>query len=303
MSAPDFFSQAGGLLEGKVRLGEPMSLHTSWRIGGPAEVFAEPRGLEDLLLLIKYARRYGMPLTVIGAGTNLLVKDGGIDGLVVQIGGGFADLQVNGATITAGGGVRLSRLAAAARDAGWGGFEFLAGIPGTVGGAVVMNAGANGSTVGDLVSGVTCVDVGGNVLRLERDRLIWGYRSSGLQGRDLIVLEAAFGGIPRERELIAADMERYLNSRKSSQPLEYPNSGSVFKNPPGNYAGKLIQEAGCRGMRIGDAQVSEKHANFIINKGKAKAREVLELIDTVRSRVRDMSGITLELEVKVMGRD
>lgn len=302
MSALKFFSMVSGLLRGKISLGEPMSLHTSWKIGGPAEVFAEPRGIDDLVLLIKYARRYSLPLTVIGAGTNILVGDGGIGGVVVKVGGGLADLKLEGSLVTAGGGVRLSRLASAARDAGLGKFEFLAGIPGTVGGAVVMNAGANGSSVGDLVAGVTCVDSEGDIIHLERGRLDWGYRSSGLQGTDLIVVEAVFEGIPRERELIARDMEKYLNSRKSSQPLEYPNSGSVFKNPPGSFAGKLIQEAGCRGMRIGGAQVSEKHANFIVNLGGAKSGEVLELISAVRDRVLEKYGVSLEMEVKVLGR-
>lgn len=302
MSALKFFSRVSGLLRGKIRLGEPMSLHTSWKIGGPAEVFAEPRGIDDLVLLMKYARRYGLPLTVIGAGTNILVGDGGISGIVVKVGGGLADLKLDGSLVTAGGGVRLARLASAARDAGLGKFEFLAGIPGTVGGAVVMNAGANGSSVGDLVAGVTCVDSAGDIIRLDRGRLNWGYRSSGLQGSDLIVVEAVFEGIPRERELIARDMEKYLNSRNSSQPLEYPNSGSIFKNPPGGFAGKLIQEAGCRGMRIGGAQVSEKHANFIVNLGGAKSGEVLELISAVRDRVLEKYGISLEMEVKVLGR-
>lgn len=302
MSGLKFFSLMSELIKGKISLAEPMSLHTSWKIGGPAEIFAEPRGIDDLVLLIKYARRYSMPLTVIGAGTNILVGDGGIDGLVVKVGGGLADLKLEGTLVTAGGGVRLPRLASAARDAGLGKFEFLAGIPGTVGGAVVMNAGANGSSVAELVTGVTCVDSLGEIKRLERDRLSWGYRSSGLQGTDLIVVEASFEGIPRDKELIARDMEKYLNSRNSSQPLEYPNSGSVFKNPPGSFAGKLIQESGCRGMIIGGAQVSLKHANFIVNLGGAKSGEVLELISEVRERVREKYGISLEMEVKVLGR-
>lgn len=303
MLDPDSCGELRDLFEGSLIFREPMSLHTSWRIGGPAEVFAEPRGVEGLKVILKYAGRLGIPVTVIGAGTNILVKDGGITGIVIQVGSGLSDIKIDGHLITAGGGLRLSRLASAVRDAGIGGFEFIAGIPGTVGGAVVMNAGAYGSSVSDLVNRVTCIDFTGEELHLENGQMEWGYRKSALQGKDLIVVEAVFGGSPRDRDLIAADMEKYISSRKAKQPLEYPNSGSVFKNPPGNYAGKLIDEAGCRGMRVGDAQVSVKHTNFIVNLGKATAREVLDLIAAVKNRVLEQSGINLEMEVKVLGWD
>ncbi|MHB8157659.1 MAG: UDP-N-acetylmuramate dehydrogenase [Desulfocucumaceae bacterium] len=303
MKAPDFLSVMTGLFKGDLKFREPMSLHTSWRIGGPAEIFVEPRGIEDLKVLTEYVRRYKLSLTVIGAGTNVLVKDGGISGVVLQMGSGFSDIRVEGAIISAGGGVRLSRLASIARDATLGGFEFLSGIPGTVGGAVVMNAGANGSSVSGLIRQINCIDFEGNLLSLNSGQLDWGYRRSGLQGRGKIVVEAVFEGIPRDKDIISSDMEKYMGSRKASQPLEYPNSGSVFKNPPLCFAGKLIQDAGCRGMRIGDAQVSEKHANFIVNLGRAKAGDVLQLIAAVRDRVFDKYGVDLEMEVKVLGRD
>ncbi|MFZ5651461.1 MAG: UDP-N-acetylmuramate dehydrogenase [Bacillota bacterium] len=303
MLAPDFCSQIRDQFRGGLLFREPMISHTSWRIGGPADVLAEPRDVEDLVFLLKWAGRYGIPLTVIGAGTNLLVKDGGIDGVVVQIGVGISNLSIKGDVITAGGGLRLSRLASAARDAGLGGFEFLSGIPGTVGGAVLMNAGAYGSTVSNLVEEVKCVDYSGNPVLMEGRRMDWGYRKSGLEGKGLIVVEAVFRGAPRDRDLIQADMEKYINSRKTKQPLEYPSCGSVFKNPPGSYAGMLIDEAGCRGLRVGDAQVSLKHSNFIVNLGNASAGDVLELIDNVRRRVFEKSGISLEMEVKVLGRD
>ncbi|MCL6479358.1 MAG: UDP-N-acetylmuramate dehydrogenase [Peptococcaceae bacterium] len=280
-----------------------MSLHTSWRIGGPAEIFVEPRGIEDLKVIIKYAGNKGIPLTVIGGGTNILVRDGGIGGIVVKIGSGFADVKVDGETITAGGGVKLYRLASAAKEAGLGGFEFLAGIPGTVGGAVVMNAGAYGSFVSHLITEVTCVDFTGDLQRLYSGQIEWGYRKSALQDRNMIVVAAVFRGYPRDQDRIAADTERFLSSRKAKQPLEYPSAGSVFKNPPGNYAGKLIQDAGCQGLRMGDAQVSAKHANFIVNLGKARAADVLDLIEAVREKVLLNSGVNLEMEVKVLGRD
>ena len=303
MLDPDSYGELRELFEGVMMFREPMSQHTSWRIGGPAEVLAEPRGVDDLKLILKYAASLGIPVTVIGAGTNILVKDGGIKGIVIQVGSGLSDLRMEGQQVTAGGGLRLSRLALAVRDAGIGGFEFIAGIPGTVGGAAVMNAGSYGSSVSDLVNRVTCIDFAGEELYLENGQLEWGYRKSALQGKDLIVVEAVFRGNLRDRDLIAADMEKFISSRKAKQPLEYPNSGSVFKNPPGNYAGKLIDQAGCRGMRVGDAQVSVKHTNFIVNLGKATARDVLDLIAAVKVRVLEQSGVNLEMEVKVLGRD
>ncbi|MFZ5596343.1 MAG: UDP-N-acetylmuramate dehydrogenase [Bacillota bacterium] len=303
MPGPDFYREVRGLIKSDLLIDEPMKLHTSWRIGGPADIFVDPVGAEDLGLLLKQAVLHNIPITVIGAGSNMLVRDGGIRGLVIRIGSGFSDISIEGTAITAGGGVKLSRLAAAARDACIGGLEFLAGIPGTVGGAVVMNAGANGSSVSALVSKVVCIDYNGNTVRLEKEEMGWGYRTSGLQDRDLIVIEAVFNGYRRGREEISSDMERNLRVRKEAQPLELPNSGSVFKNPPGNYAGKLIQEAGCQGLRVGDAQVSTKHANFIVNLGGARASHVLELIEEVKARVRARAGVTLEMEVKVLGCD
>jgi UDP-N-acetylmuramate dehydrogenase len=303
MSASGLCSDLKKLIKGSVVCQEPMFLHTSWRIGGPAEIFAEPRGIGDLAVLMEYADCRGILLTVIGAGTNILVRDGGISGIVVKISDGLSGVGISGQVITAGAGFRFSRLASAAREAGIGGFEFAAGIPGTVGGAVIMNAGSNGASTSDLVCGVTCIDFKGRPFRLENRQIDWGYRTSGLQGRDIIVVEAVFKGYPREKDLIAADIENFLHRRKASQPLEYPNSGSVFKNPPGHFAGRLIQEAGCQGMRVGDAQVSTKHANFIINLGKARASDVMDLITRVREMVLDKFGIGLEMEVKVLGCD
>ncbi|MHB8917130.1 MAG: UDP-N-acetylmuramate dehydrogenase, partial [Desulfocucumaceae bacterium] len=162
---------------------------------------------------------------------------------------------------------------------------------------------AYGSSVGERVLGITCIDYQGNLHHLEGGQLDWGYRKSGLQERDLIVLEAVLKGFRRDRELVAMDIEKIIGSRKAKQPLEYPSAGSVFKNPPGNYAGKLIQESGCQGLRVGDAQVSTKHANFIVNLGRATAAEILELITAVRERVLAQYGVSLEMEVKVLGRD
>jgi len=303
MSGPDHGAELKRLLKGTVIFREPMSLHTSWRIGGAAEIFVEPGGLEDLRAVLAYAREKGLPLTVIGAGSNLLVRDGGISGVVVRIGQGFDQIRQEGETLTAGGGAKLSRLALVAREAGVGGLEFMAGIPGSVGGAVIMNAGAYGSSMGDLITGVTSLDLEGNLSHLDGGQMEWGYRRSALQGKGMIVLEAGFRGHLRDKGLIAGDIERILASRKSKQPLEYPSAGSVFKNPPGHYAGRLVQEAGCQGMRLGDAQVSTKHANFIVNLGEARASEVLDLIAAVREKVLARFGVSLETEVKVLGHD
>ncbi len=303
MSGPEHRGGIGGLTGSPVMFREPMYLHTSWRIGGPADILVEPRGIVDLKAVLAYARHNGLPVTVIGAGTNLLVRDGGIPRVVVKIAGGMSGISVEGETVTAGGGAKLHRLAAAAREAGLGGLEFIAGIPGSVGGAVIMNAGAYGSSVGERVTEVTCMDPEGNLHRLYGGEMEWGYRKSALQGKGLIVVEAVFRGYPRDKELISSDIENILASRKAKQPLEYPSAGSVFKNPPGKYAGKLIQEAGCQGMRVGDAQVSTKHANFIINLGKATASDVLKLIAAVREKVMEKFGVSLEMEVKVLGRD
>lgn len=302
MPVSSLYDELKSLLQGRVLLQEPMSLHTSWRIGGPADIFAEPAGVEDLRQLFKSADDNDMPLTVIGAGTNILVRDGGINGIVLKAHKG-PGITVEGSLITCAGGVRLSRLTSTARDACLGGFEFLAGIPGTVGGAVIMNAGANGSSASRLIEKVTCIDYEGNLLCLEKGQIEWGYRKSGLQGKYLAVVEVVFRGYPQDRDMIILEMKKYMNIRKDKQPLEYPNAGSVFKNPPGEYAGKLIQDAGCQGLRVGDAQVSTKHANFIINLGKARAVEVLELISIVRERVFTEFGTSLEMEVKVLGRD
>ncbi len=303
MQAADHCGEIAKMIKGALLRQEPMHLHTSWRIGGPAEIFAEPRDVEDLKALVSYSGRRGLPLAVIGAGTNLLVRDGGVRGIVVKIGGAFGDISVDRGTVVAGGGAKLRRLASAARDAGLGGFEFMYGIPGSVGGAVVMNAGAYGRSMGDLVVEVTCLDYAGELHRLDSGLMEWGYRKSALQGRGMIVLEAVFRGYPRDREIVASDMERIIISRKAKQPLEHPSAGSVFKNPPGNYAGKLIQESGCQGMRVGDAQVSTRHANFIVNLGRARAADVLELIAMVRERVLERFGVSLEMEVKVLGCD
>lgn len=303
MAYSDWAGELEDLIKGTVVTNELMRQHTSWRIGGPAEVFVNPLGVADLRQVFKFSRQNSIPLTVIGAGTNLLVRDGGIKGIVVKIGEKMASLDVSGENITAGGGVKLGRLAAAACEAGIGGFEFLAGIPGTVGGAVVMNAGANGSSISGVVQEVFLLDPEGNEHRMGVGEMGYGYRTSFLQDSSYTVVGAAFCGRRRSPGDIKAEMSGYLARRKASQPLDMPNAGSVFKNPPGDAAGRLIEAAGCKGLRVGDAQVSPKHANFIVNLGAATARDVLTLIEEVRGRVFDRYGIKLLTEIRVLGID
>lgn len=295
--------QLADLLPGRVRFHEPMKLHTTWRIGGPADIFVEPQGVDDLARALAFARRENLPVAVIGGGSNLLVKDGGIRGLVIKIGEGLAQLEILGARISAGAGAKLARLTRAAKEAGIGGCEFLAGIPGTVGGAVIMNAGAYGKATGDICTAVKLMDEAGRLEERSGAALGFGYRTSSLKGSKLIVVEASFQGVFREPQAIEAEMKGILEKRKQTQPLGHPSAGSVFKNPPGTSAGFLIEQAGGKGMRVGDAAVSHVHANFIVNLGRAAARDVLELMERVKMLVWQKYAVELEPEVQILGED
>lgn len=289
------------ILPGRVRSGELMKKHTSWRIGGPADIFAEPASREEMQLTVSYAHERSIPLIIIGAGTNILVSDKGFRGIIIKVGSGLDRISVNENLITAGAGAKLSRLAAAARDAGLGGFEFLAGIPGTVGGAVVMNAGANGSSVGTLVIEILLLNPDGCFIKKTKDEMKFGYRSSILQDEQTVVMEAVFSCYRRDKEAVREAMEAYIKKRKDTQPLQYPSAGSIFKNPPGDSAGRLIEAAGLKGERVGGAQISMLHANFIVNLGGATACDVLMLIDRARKKVLECFGLELKPEIKVIG--
>ncbi|WP_066634775.1 UDP-N-acetylmuramate dehydrogenase [Desulfolucanica intricata] len=289
------------ILAGKIRYNEPMSKHTSWRIGGPAELLVEPQGLTDLQLAIHYAGIKKMPVTIIGNGTNLLVSDSGIKGMVIKIGSGLAGIKVKDFTITVGAGAKLARVASTAQQAGLGGLEFMAGIPGTLGGAIVMNAGANGSTISDFLQDIIVVDDHGEVISMKKEEVSFGYRTSSLQELPFIVVEATLKCFSRDSQEIKDRIKTLWEKRKASQPLDYPNAGSVFRNPPGDSAGRLIETAGGKALRVGDAQVSEKHANFIVNLGRATAVDVLSLISKVQDLVYNKHGIELSPEVRVLG--
>lgn len=294
----DLLTRLSGRVESNVSLRE----YTTWRVGGPAEVLVEPAGIGDLCLVVEYARERDIPLTVIGNGSNLLISDEGIGGIVVKLGPRMSRIVIGEGFIQVEAGARLAGILTAARDAGCGGLEFLAGIPASVGGAVAMNAGANGSSIGDRVLEATVVDLNGKVHFKTHDELGFGYRTSALHDEAAIVVSVKLGCFPKSAAAIRAEVEQHLARRKQTQPLEYPSAGSVFRNPPGETAGRLIELAGAKGLRIGDAEVSRKHANFIVNLGAAKSREIRQLMFQVQRLVSEQTGIWLEPEVKLLGR-
>ncbi len=289
------------LLGIKPLVNEPMRRHTSWRIGGPAEFFIEPRDIEETQKCIMLANSLNLPLTVIGNGTNLLVRDSGLPGLTMKIGRGLKKIRVLEQVIIAEAGAALPAVANTARECGLGGFAWSAGIPGTIGGAVIMNAGANGGEISELIKSVKVINSKGQILELAKEQLGFAYRTSALQGSDLVVVEAAFQCWHADREVIQKQMQAFLEKRAAAQPLGYPNAGSVFKNPPGDSAGRLIEMAGFKGMRVGNAEVSTKHANWIVNLGGATADDVLTLIDMIREKVKEKFNVALQLEVRVLG--
>lgn len=279
---------------------EPMSRHTTFRIGGPADYFVCP-DREQIAAVLAVAKKCGMAITVIGNGSNLLVGDKGIRGLVVEIGSAMNQIMVDKNHITAGAGALLSQVAAKAVAAELGGMEFAAGIPGSVGGAVTMNAGAYGGEMKDILRTVTVLTPEGELKTLDVSEMDLSYRHSCVPEQQYIVLEAEIELGYKPEEEIRAQMEELRNKRIEKQPLEYPSAGSTFKRPEGYFAGKLIMDAGLRGYRVGDAQVSEKHCGFVINRKNASAQEVRQLMQDVQDKVKAQFGVMLEPEVKMLG--
>lgn len=281
---------------------EPMKKHTTFRIGGPADYYAEP-DMSRISKLIEIAKACDMPVTVIGNGSNLLVGDKGIRGLVIGIGKGMSEItaQGNGRIITAGAGAILAAVAAKAAEASLSGLEFASGIPGSVGGAVVMNAGAYGGEIKDVLIDATVLTAEGELKTVTRDELDLSYRHSIVPEKGYIVLSARFRLTPKPKDEIKSYMAELRAKRVEKQPLEYPSAGSTFKRPEGYFAGKLIMDAGLRGYSVGDAQVSQKHCGFVVNKGEATAADVLTLIKDVQETVLKQFGVKLEPEVKMIG--
>lgn len=286
-----------------IRLDEPMRYHTSFRIGGPADIMVLPASTCQVVSVIRLARQRGVPVFVIGNGTNVLVRDGGLRGVVVKLADNFQAVQVRGHKIWAEAGALLVKVARAAWQAGLTGLEFASGIPGSLGGAITMNAGAYGGEMKDVLASIVCCNQEGEICRLQRDELELEYRSSRVQKECYTVLEAILSLRPGDREAIKARMDEFNRRRREKQPLQLPSAGSVFKRPPGYYAGKLIQDAGLRGARIGDAQVSEMHCGFIVNRGQATAADVLQLIEHIQTTVRQKFGVELEPEIRIIGED
>lgn len=280
---------------------EPMKNHTSFRIGGEADVFVSPK-VGDIPFVVMACKNEGVPLTILGNGSNVLVGDKGIRGLVLSIGKNMADIRVSGNTVKAEAGALLSSVSQTALKASLSGMEFASGIPGSVGGAVFMNAGAYDGSIKDCVSKVKALDLSDFAEKeYEASALDLDYRHSRFQGENAIVTEAEFVLRKKDSKDIQALMEDLAQKRREKQPVEYPSAGSAFKRPKGLFAGKLIMDAGLKGLRVGGAVVSEKHAGFIINDGGASAEDVRRLMDEVIKRVEDKFGVILEPEVRFVG--
>ena len=280
---------------------EPMKKHTTFRVGGDADYFVTPRCKEEVKAVVTLCREMGMPYYILGNGSNLLVGDKGYRGVMIQIYKEMNQIQVEGNIIHAQAGALLSKIGMTALEAGLTGFEFASGIPGTLGGAVVMNAGAYGGEMKDVLADVTVLTPEGDIIVLKNEELELGYRTSIITRKDYVVLGADIRLETGEKEAIKARMDELKVQRTTKQPLEYPSAGSTFKRPEGYFAGKLIQDAGLRGFQVGGAQVSEKHCGFVINKDNATAADVLELMRQVSAIVEEKFGVTLEPEVKRLG--
>lgn len=283
-----------------IKVDEPMSQHTTFRVGGPADLLVSPKGSE-LSAILQMAKEENIPVTIIGNGSNLLVRDGGIRGLVIEIGKGMDEIQIHGNHLTVEAGALLSKAANVAAGAGLGGMEFAAGIPGSLGGAVVMNAGAYGGEMKDILVSATVIDGEGNILTLTNEELDLSYRHSCVPENGYVVVSAELELTEKPEEEIRQVMAELREKRVEKQPLEFPSAGSTFKRPEGYFAGKLIQDAGLRGYQVGGAQISEKHCGFVINRGDATAQDILQLIEDVQKKVKEEFSVELETEVRIIG--
>lgn len=277
-----------------------LAKETTMRVGGPAAIFAIANSFHHLRIVLDTARDWGLPLFIIGKGSNLLVSDAGFPGIVLRLGGDFMLKRIEGTKVQAGAGVSLPSLVQATSKHSLRGLSFAIGIPGSLGGALVMNAGAHDECIGDLVRNVIVCTKECTFKVLERDQMNFEYRNGNFN-RDDIIMEATLVLSVGDTGIIKHQMEDYFAKRKDNQPLQFPNAGSIFKNPHGLLAGRLIESAGCKGMRIGGAEVSIKHANFIINRGGATASDVYALFRSVQQQVFDHHGITLEPEIEFLG--
>ena len=296
-----FLTELENIMAGSgIFMEEPMKKHTTFRVGGPADVLVQPDETA-LAAILALCRQYHVSYSFIGNGSNLLVGDKGIRGVVIEMTDPMGNIEVHGTRITAQAGAMLSKIANTAASNGLGGMEFAAGIPGSVGGAVVMNAGAYGGEMKDIIERVYVLDENGAQLELDRDALDLGYRHSCIPDKKYIVTKVVLELVPRDEAEIRSKMKELNEKRAEKQPLQYPSAGSTFKRPEGYFAGKLIMDAGLRGYQVGGAQVSEKHCGFVINKGDATAADICQLMQDVADKVQAQFGVVLEPEVKMIG--
>lgn len=280
---------------------EPMSSHTTFCIGGPADALVLPRTVEQVAAVAAVCRKAGAPMHVVGLGSDLLVSDAGLRGVVLKLADNFAQIRVDGTRVIAQAGAANEDVARVACEAGLAGFEFASGIPGTIGGAAIMNAGAYGGEFKDVAHSLTCLTPDCSVVEVSAEEADWSYRHSMMDEAGYVVLKATLELTPDSPAEIQARMDDLRQRREEKQPLEMPSAGSTFKRPEGYFAGKLIQDAGLRGFQIGGAQVSQKHTGFVVNAGGATADDVLQLIAEVQRRVFEMEGVRLEPEVRMWG--
>ena len=285
----------------QVKKDEPMKIHTTFRVGGPASYFVTPETEEEVAKVIEVCTQENVPYYIVGNGSNLLVSDQGYEGVIIQIYKQMNQVEITENEIHAQAGALLSMIANRAMEAELTGFEFAAGIPGTLGGACVMNAGAYGGEMKDVLKEVTVLTDEGEFLTIPKEELELGYRTSVIAKKGYIVIEAVLELKSGNADEIRAYMDELKEKRITKQPLEYPSAGSTFKRPEGYFAGKLIQDSGLKGFTVGGAQVSEKHSGFVINKGNATAADVMELIRQVTAKVKEDTGVTMEPEVKQIG--
>ena len=300
MSVAALHQRLDRVLGDRVRAGEPLARHTSYRIGGPADLLARPDTVDELGVVLREASTAGVRVTLLGGGSNVLIGDGGMRGVVVKLGRGFRRVEWKPAGVRAGAAVQLGRLARESAARGLAGLEHAEGIPGTVGGALFMNAGAYGGDIAGTAETVDGLDANGSPLRLGRETLAFTYRRAHLPA-GFVVTAVSFGLRPEGPDAVRARLDVVRSRRVASQPQGQPNAGSIFKNPPGDHAGRLIEAAGLKGRRVGGARFSERHANFIVNEGRARATDVQVLMAIAQRAVWERSGVWLEPEVRLVG--
>lgn len=289
--------------EERIRFQEPLSSHTTFKIGGPADVMAFPESISEIQQLVQYCHEFHIPYVILGLGSNVLVRDKGFRGLVIKLGNSLKGLYISGDEILAEAGIRLSELSKKAAANSLSGLEFAEGIPGSVGGAVVMNAGAYNGEMGQVLAAVSAIDPDGRIRKFQPEDMQLGYRSSIFQNTGWIVVSALLKLTPGRREDIENQMKEYARQRRDKQPLDMPSAGSTFKRPSGYYVGPLLEEMGLKGFRIGGAEVSSKHAGFIVNAGQASAQDIINLIAFIQQRALNEYQIKLETEIRIVGEE